>query len=192
MDGMKRKYRPVLTKEERTKINATNRNRARAMEIRIARYLRGKRTPMSGAGSIKGDVLVHTDRGLCVVSCKLSAALTRTSEPYINLRFSWFDELYKDKAALTSLGARFGILVIHWHGFRDDLVFIPIQYLAAITTKPLLHLPGYELKAGVQSYRLQREIAVNHVFHIWKMGDTSAVLLPIAYVKSLLDDNQPD
>ena len=61
-------------KEERKQRNRLNRQRAKNMERRVARYLGGDRTPQSGAGNSKGDVAVlFTNRpGRYLVECKLT------------------------------------------------------------------------------------------------------------------------
>ncbi len=64
---MSRKYEPapITSKhkfkeidDKRKEINRLNRQRAKAMEKRVARYLDGTQTPQSGAGSAKGDILI--------------------------------------------------------------------------------------------------------------------------------------
>src|SRR5687767_12460961 len=63
-------------KRTRTEVNATNRNRARSMEQRIAKYLRGDRTPASGAmAKYKGDITVDfvNNPGKYIIECKMSA-----------------------------------------------------------------------------------------------------------------------
>jgi len=95
-------YRPIraepLTSEAvyqrtRKEINATNRRRAGDMERRIAKYLRGQRTPSSGAlAAYKGDVtipLVDKKRKY-LIECKLSAVHTQANDPVIQIVLEWF------------------------------------------------------------------------------------------------------
>lgn len=104
----------------RKKINKQNKDRARRMEQRVAEALGGKRTPLSGAGSIKGDGFTSTPVGLVILECKLSAQ-TNKHGPLIRLETEWFEKLRKD---VYSTRAAFGILVIHFHDTRMDFVFI--------------------------------------------------------------------
>lgn len=122
--------RPIpLTSEDqlkrtRTQVNATNRNRARSMEQRIAKYLRGDRTPASGAmAKYKGDITVDfvNNPGKYIIECKMSAGKDGNDNKQIGIQFSWFPKIKQEAAAMR---AKFGILVIHYHNAKGDYVFV--------------------------------------------------------------------
>lgn len=118
--------KPLTSEEElkktRREINATNRRRAKDMERRVARYLKGKRVPSSGAiAGMKGDCKIPLEKGFYLVECKLSAQEDKGLAK-IPLQLTWFDKIIKDS---ISMDARFGVLVIHFHGKKQDYVFVP-------------------------------------------------------------------
>lgn len=130
------RMRPLTSEEDaqrtRQEINATNRRRSKDMERRVAKYLRGTRVPASGAiAGMKGDCVIPLVSGFYLVECKLSAAQNETdNHPKIILNMNWFDKIIQDA---KSMGAKFGVLVIHFHSRKRDYVFIPshaMQYLA--------------------------------------------------------------
>jgi hypothetical protein len=92
------------------------------MEARIAKYLGGNRIPMSGSGSIKGDVRILTQRwGEIMVECKYSAGVGNRG-PRIRIDFRWFDKLDQDVKYMKSA---FGILIFHYHDARfNDFVIL--------------------------------------------------------------------
>lgn len=116
----------------RKEINALNRDRAKRMERRVAGFLRGQRTILSGAWSgQKGDCTVPLiSGGNYLVECKLSANESK-GESRIILSLEWFDKTLKDA---RSMNARFGVLVIHYHGKSEDYVFVPGNAMRYIAT----------------------------------------------------------
>ena len=127
--AMARKPKRVFTKEELAKIRATNKRRAKEMERDVTKRLNGRRTPMSGAGMIKGDGIVYLphDGGLCVLECKLTERVHQTQGPIIALQVRWFDKLLADVSAMKGLGAKFGILIIKFVYIREMYVFVRLQ-----------------------------------------------------------------
>lgn len=129
MNGYKLPESPVnirsdykeLKSAEIRKQNALNRTRARNMEIRIAKLLGGYRVPMSGAGSIKGDVIVPSNFGTYLVECKYTARFTKTREPRFTFPAAFLPKLRKD---VKSMAAPFGILVFHFHDVSGDYVIL--------------------------------------------------------------------
>ena len=128
---IKRKVRPLpLTSERqinesvRTQ-NQKNKDRSKAMERRIAKVLRGRRIPMSGAAAqFKGDVEIPFVNfpGKYIIECKLSAQLNnRTSEPQIRISFAWFPKMH-DEA--KSMAAKFAVLIVHYQNVGNDYVFV--------------------------------------------------------------------
>lgn len=118
-------------KKTRQEINATNRRRAKNMERDVARYLKGKRVPSSGAiAGMKGDCTIPLENsGFYLVECKMSAAQDKYGNSKIVLTLDWFDKVLKDA---QSMNARFGILVIHYFGKKEDYVFVHRDTLAFI------------------------------------------------------------
>jgi len=119
---------PPLTSETQFKktqreINALNKKRSEAMELRIAKYLRGRRTPSSGAmAKYKGDVEIPLQNypGSYVVECKLSGQ-TEYDKPYIALQFDWITKIEKEA---KDMNMKFGILIIHFQGNNNDYVIM--------------------------------------------------------------------
>lgn len=177
MKSRKRKIlkAPLTSEKQYTKtrkeINKTNKDRARAMERRIAKYLRGSRVPMSGAAAQwKGDCIVPliNNPGIYLVECKLTASRIKSSagkntekltDPSktvkseevgnMAIQLKWFTKL---RSEVQAMNAKFGILVIHYHNFTGDYVFIDVEYVRRIITQyaidqkyviDLLHLIDY-------------------------------------------------
>lgn len=108
----------------RKEINATNRRRAKDMERRVAKYLRGDRTPMSGAGAKnKGDVTVDftNNPGKYIIECKLSSDRNKDDTPQIAIYLIWLAKLQQEALAMR---AKFAILVIHYHRISQDYALV--------------------------------------------------------------------
>ena len=106
------------------------------MELRIAKYLKGHRVPMSGAGSIKGDCLVITDKcGQIYIECKYTAAThVDTGEPIIRLDFKWLDKMQRDAEIMRS---RFPALVFRYHDKRlSDYVIVGVDVFQRYADDP--------------------------------------------------------
>lgn len=113
----------ATVKRTQREINNTNRRRAAAMELRVAKYLTGERVPLSGSlARYKGDVRVPLSHGFYIIECKLSAGTTKQGEPQMLFQYSWLTKLRREAIAMR---ARFGILIIHYHGVQNDFVFVP-------------------------------------------------------------------
>lgn len=112
--------------EERQKAvrdrNNQNKRRARQMELRVAKVLRGNRVPMSGAGSIKGDCMIISERlGMILVECKTSASRNAAGLSQIRIDFRWLTKLDQDVRATH---AKLGVLIFHYHDARSDYVIV--------------------------------------------------------------------
>jgi len=140
---MSRKYEPapITSKhkfkeidENRKEINRLNRQRAKAMEKRVARYLDGTQTPQSGAGSAKGDILIDfvSRPGKYMIECKLSAARPG-GKPRINIYKYWIPKMKDDAKAMRAL---FPLLVYHFHDIAGDFVVINIADLHKLQVFP--------------------------------------------------------
>lgn len=140
---MSRKYEPapITSKhkfkeinDKRKEINRLNRQRAKAMEKRVARYLDGTQTPQSGAGSAKGDILIDfvNRPGKYMIECKLSAARPG-GKPRINIYKYWIPKMKDDAKAMRAL---FPLLVYHFHDIAGDFVVINIADLHKLQVFP--------------------------------------------------------
>lgn len=140
---MSRKYEPapITSKhkfkeidDKRKEINRLNRQRAKAMEKRVARYLDGTQTPQSGAGSAKGDILIDfvSRPGKYMIECKLSAARPG-GKPRINIYKYWIPKMKDDAKAMRAL---FPLLVYHFHDIAGDFVVINIADLHKLQVFP--------------------------------------------------------
>jgi hypothetical protein len=118
-------------KETRKKINARNKQRATSMETRVARFLRGRRTPSSGAmAKYKGDVEIQliNNPGTYLIECKMSAMQVGQTIG-IRLQFKWLPKIHDEAHAMN---AKFGVLIVHFLSFKDDYVFISADVLARL------------------------------------------------------------
>lgn len=114
--------------------NALNKSRSKAMERRIAATLRGRRVPMSGAAAkYKGDVEIPlvNHPGNYIIECKLSAQIDKYHQPRMRLDFAWFPKIQEEA---KSMNAKFAVLIIHYHGFTPDYVFVPEKVVQKLLT----------------------------------------------------------
>lgn len=120
--------------ERRKEINRLNRQRAKAMEKRVARYLDGTQTPQSGAGSAKGDILIDfTNRpGKYMIECKLSEARQK-GIPTMRIFKVWISKMIKDAKSMRAL---FPILVYHYHDVSGDYVLVAVNDLNKLGVYP--------------------------------------------------------
>lgn len=125
-DAIKRRPKRLFTKEDLDKIRSRNKDRSKDMERKVTARLNGKRTPMSGAGMVKGDGIVYlpNNNGLCVLECKVTSRLHDTQGPRVLLQSLWFDKLQRDTQAMKGLGAKFGILIIKFLHIREMYCFV--------------------------------------------------------------------
>lgn len=122
-------------KAERRERNRLNRQRAKTMERRIAKYLGGDRTPQSGAGNSKGDVTVlFTNRpGRYVIECKLTELFDRHG-PSITISKAWLAKIHREAEQMNAV---FGMLVYRYHGKPDDFVLIRTQDMRKVLKSPV-------------------------------------------------------
>lgn len=105
------------------------------MERRVARYLQGSRTPMSGAAAkYKGDITVDfiNNPGKYIIECKLSDAISASNQPQIVIQLKWFAKLQQEASAMR---AKFGVLIIHYHGLKEDYVFVRRDHVEWLLTR---------------------------------------------------------
>jgi hypothetical protein len=131
------------TKEELAQIRKLNRDRSKRMERDITQRLNGKRTPMSGAGVIKGDgiVALPDNQGLCILECKVSSSLHAKNGPQMPFEIRWLTKLESDTQAMRMLGSRFGALIIKFHNTSRMYVFIDTKYLPTVEQTLSVELP---------------------------------------------------
>jgi hypothetical protein len=112
-------------------INAKNKSRSADMERRVMKYLKGRRVPMSGSGSIKGDGQLYCDKGYVYIECKMSAALGNKG-PIMRISFTWLFELAKYSKVMC---AAINALVYHCHKSRleKDYVLMPVDIYQKLT-----------------------------------------------------------
>jgi hypothetical protein len=112
-------------KKAKVSIQKRNKQRAKDMERRIAKLLAGQRTPMSGAGFMKGDIRVPFKHKHFMIECKLSSQINvGNHDPYITLVFEWFTKMEKEANAMGSL---FPVLIVHLMRYEEDYCFIPLE-----------------------------------------------------------------
>lgn len=111
---------------ERADIAKRNKRRARTMENKVAALLHGKRVTMSGAGSIKGDVIAPLDEYRSIyVECKLTEKKKENDLNFI-IPHLWFYKAEKEAIAMRHV---FSILVIHWWNIPEYWIFVPLDKL---------------------------------------------------------------
>jgi hypothetical protein len=115
----------IEPKKLQVEVNRLNRDRAKAMERRIAKRLQGNRVLMSGAGYIKGDVTIPYKGSSFLIECKLTEN-TKKGTPQIGIPYFWLTKIERETKAMRSL---FGVLIIHFHGVAGDYVFMPVDKL---------------------------------------------------------------
>lgn len=150
-------------KAERRERNRLNRQRAKTMERRIAKYLGGDRTPQSGAGSSKGDVTVmFANRpGRYVIECKLTELFDHYG-PSITISKAWLAKIHKEALQMNAV---FGVLIYRYHGRPDDYVLIRAQDLRKIYKEelPVGSELSFDNKTKTFAMPLQRSILCKQV-----------------------------
>lgn len=115
--------------EELRRRNMLNKQRSRTMETKVAAYLGGKRVPFSGAGSIKGDIIVKGG----LIECKMSSAYDlKLNDPFIVISFSWLMKVREEAVLMRSLGIKYAALIFHFHNIRGYGVLLDTESLRII------------------------------------------------------------
>lgn len=185
----KEKPKLLLTVEELARIRKLNKRRAKDMEKEVCKYLGASRTPMSGAGFVKGDGILYlpNDQGIAVIECKVSSALHSTYGADISIQTKWIEKLISDTSALKGLGARFGFIVLRWHTWRERAVLIPTMYLPII--EKLLDVTIPRNDTIVSGYtKIGKPMAGIHFFRIKfkdRIGSTLTTAKGDCYITTL-------
>jgi hypothetical protein len=144
-------------KEEKRERNRLNKQRSKAMERRVAKYLAGDRTPLSGAGASKGDVVVPftTRPGRYLVECKLTEQFAM-GQPCIKISKLWLKKIQQEAEQMRAL---FGVLVIHYHNHTPDFVIIRGIDLAKVCSLDALKTEArFVLNKPIKTVPLYRTI----------------------------------
>jgi len=164
--------------EERLAALRANSKRIRArsgqMERNVAAFLLGRRVPMSGAGSMKGDCEVETEKiGRIFIECKYSAGMDRDGSPRIRIDFRWFDKMHVDAVKMK---ARFAALVFQYHDVRfAKYVIISTDVLQKYDT--LERLTGAEIiDAGMKSGITMTKAMIDMAFSLHERKLPVAIL----------------
>lgn len=146
-----KKPKRIVDKTQLDKIRQRNKDRSKAMERYITKHLNGRRTPMSGAGMIKGDGIVYlpNDSGIAVIECKLTGVVNKKG-PAIAFQVEWLEKLQSDVNAMRSLGAKFGILIVKFMYVREMYAFVRIEDIPVIEkyTETIVHVTQDTFSAG--------------------------------------------
>jgi hypothetical protein len=97
-----------------------NGQRGKAWERKLAKATGGIRTPMSGGGHTKGDVLTR----FTLVEAKTSARLDTAGGKVFNLKREWLTKAAKEAAEERKL---FWFLALHFFGDTDDFAVLPMK-----------------------------------------------------------------
>lgn len=178
--------------QRRREINRLNRQRAKAMEKRVARYLDGTQTPQSGAGSAKGDILIDfvNRPGKYMIECKLSETL-HNGKSSIVIRKSWLDKMNKDAKSMRAL---FPVLVVHFHNVSGDWVFIEVPHLnklgiypEQIDDTPVSTQSHDNTAKTFRLYHVQAKVTDNRpYYYLLSVNNVVYYVLGLEYFKSLL------
>lgn len=206
VSGRKKKYPPMTSEETlkktRRQITLLNRARSKEMERRIARTLRGRRIPMSGAAAqFKGDVEIPFVNypGKYIIECKLSAQRNNAdAAPEIRLQFEWFTKLHMEALAM---GAKFGVLIIHYKGYNNDYVFLRREdlqllierYEVAHNLLPCLTMNGLDLRIKANGlprsgHSIYKSVIDTHMQNISGISCAKFILPDTEYLIFYLQD----
>ena len=182
-----------------------NKDRGNRMERDVAKYLnrnrvlQTRRTPMSGAGWIKGDnhVPLSYPPDFVLISCKTSEQYHELHGPYIPFKRLWFDELARDIAAMRSIGCKFGIIVVKYHGRRKEelFTFVSMSDAAIIQAQLDITLPSeYEPKvtgfkkdnSALGSWRMFRNQLLEKPVQVWQFPTGLWVQMPLQHIYEAL------
>lgn len=131
------------------------------MERRVAKVLSGQRTPGSGAmARYKGDVTIKFQNypspehpSKYIIECKLSDGHNRNGA-LMPIELKWFAKIQQEAQAMN---AKFGILVIHYHGYKEDYVFVRSDHFDWIYTKsPRADIVDAIIAARIEAYDIMR------------------------------------
>lgn len=181
----------LLTEEELSRMRRLNKQRAKQMEKEVCSYLGASRTPMSGAGFVKGDGIMYlpNDAGIAVLECKVSSKLHKKMGPQLFIMAEWITKLREDTDALKGLGARFGFLVTKWHTWREKAVYIPIEHIPAIENIAQTSIiPNGILVDGTRykSYGMLRSQYLRSIGGILRMKTGDLLITNIEQIKEWL------
>lgn len=169
------------------------RARSSQMERDVAKFLIGKRVPYSGAGALKGDCEVETEKvGKIFIECKYSAHRNEYKGPGIRIDFRWFDKIHRDAGIMR---AKFGALVFKYHGGRfSSYVIISTDVLEKYATRD--YLTGAARinagdKSGISLYKSMVDAAFvghldKHEVAVLECNRGTYVFMPISLFKELI------
>lgn len=178
---------------KRKSVNAVNKRRGKQLELDVAKYLDARRVPFSGAGAIKGDVHAKSVFGNYVIECKMSANWDKaTNGPLIILSHAYMTKLFEE---VDVMGARFGILVFHYHGGRTKYVIMRRVDWELITkgSIPYTELYSYEdrnYKLNRMPYKRVEEAMSSHIFVAMKWMDEEFVLMELPTFRAVMEDTE--
>jgi hypothetical protein len=93
-----------------------NKDRSRRQEQKIASYLKGRRVPMSGSGTMKGDIRVPFDDYRDIYGeCKF------TEKDTLSVQVAWLEKIRTEAHTERCL---FGILVISFYRHSNNYILI--------------------------------------------------------------------
>lgn len=138
------------------------RSRSAEMERNVAKFLSGRRVPMSGAGYLKGDCEIVTDKvGRILIECKYSAHRDKTRGPNIRIDFKWLDKMERDAAAMKAV---FPALVFRFHDVRlSNHVIIRTDVLKTYDTEDRISGAAYidaGDRSGITLYKSMLDTAI--------------------------------
>jgi len=93
-----------------------NKDRSRRQEQKIAGYFKGRRVPMSGSGTMKGDIRIPFDEYRDIYGeCKF------TVKDLLNIQTKWLAKIQEETRTERCM---FGVLVISFYRHSNDYVLI--------------------------------------------------------------------
>lgn len=171
------------------------RRRSAQMEREVAKFLLGRRVPMSGAGSMKGDCEIETDKiGRIFIECKYTAGQHKIHGPIMLIDFKWFDKMHKDA---ISMKARFAALVFKYHGSRlSQYVILSTDVLTRYDTEDRLtgaivinalkgsyNMIKSELDTALAAHEFRKDVV------LFRCNRGEYAIMPITLFKEIIHDD---
>ncbi len=148
------------------------------MERRVAKFLNGDRTPLSGAGAAKGDVMVPFENrpGRFLIECKLTEQY-HADQPCLKVSKAWLKKIQTEAEQMRAL---FGALVVHYHNHTPDFVLVRLSDIAKVhsVTDLKLHTRVDLNRPTSKSFPLYRKTAA--------LSEQGPIAVTVDYVVYLL------
>lgn len=135
-----------------------NRRRGVKFERALAQFLQATRVPLSGAGAVKGDVLIPVYDGAFL----LIEAKTTVQKTYV-VRAQMLEKLIIDRIAMHAFGVRAAMLAIRLAWFTDPIFLISEEDIHLLTQAFVVPFPVQPYTAGIVDVATTVQVAAHKV-----------------------------